>query len=518
MSMTTDEPTAVLLDQVQRLERRLARQTSAREQAEALLESKSLELHELNRSLAHLNANLEQRVRERTRELDEERRHALFLAERDLLTGLPNRLMFGRQLRYILERSQQPGSVALLYLDLDGFKAVNDTLGHACGDELLKEVGKRLSTAAGESVLAARLSGDEFAIILRSGEQPKQASILADQLIAALQMPFELAGRIVRVGTSIGIAVTTDAAESAETLLHNADIALYRAKVRQRGTWELFSPEMDVERLSRLALERDLRAGLAEQQFEVFYQPLLEAGAGGLVGFEALLRWKHPVKGMVSPAEFIPIAEEIGLIHEIGAWVLKQACTDAMGWAPELRVAVNLSPVQFSKSTLLDNVWSALDGSGLAAQRLELEITESALMQDGQATLDTLHKLRARGMRISMDDFGTGYSSLSYLRLFPFDKIKIDRSFIKAMTQDEGSIEIIRAVIGLGRALNIKVLAEGVETNEQREMLRLEGCDELQGYLFSRPRPLAEIGSLLANVLQAVPTGESKPGNLRGVA
>jgi EAL domain-containing protein (putative c-di-GMP-specific phosphodiesterase class I) len=233
-----------------------------------------------------------------------------------------------------------------------------------------------------------------------------------------------------------------------------------------------------------------------------------------LVGFEALLRWKHPIRGMVSPAEFIPIAEEIGLIHEIGAWVLKQACTDAMGWAPELRVAVNLSPVQFSRSTLLDNVSNALDGSGLAANRLELEITESVLMQDGQATLDTLHKLRARGMRISMDDFGTGYSSLSYLRLFPFDKIKIDRSFIQAMMQEEGSIEIIRAVIGLGRALNIKVLAEGVETNEQREMLRSEGCDELQGYLFSKPRPLAELGSLLANVLQVVATQKI----LRGAA
>jgi diguanylate cyclase (GGDEF)-like protein len=514
MSIATDDPTADLLDQVRRLERRLARQTSAREQAEALLESKSLELHELNRSLEHLNASLEQRVTERTRELDDERRHALFLAERDLLTGLPNRLMFGKHLRHVLERANQPGGVALLYLDLDGFKAVNDTLGHACGDELLRGVGRRLTASAGESILAARLSGDEFAIILRGGQQPRRAAALADELIAALQVPFDLGGRTVHVGTSIGIAITTDAQESAETLLHNADIALYRAKVRQRGTWELFSPEMDSERLSRLALERDLRAGLAEQQFEVFYQPLLEASAGGLVGFEALLRWKHPVRGMVSPAEFIPIAEEIGLIHEIGAWVLKQACTDAMGWAPELRVAVNLSPVQFSRSTLLDNVSSALDGSGLAANRLELEITESVLMQDGQATLDTLHKLRARGMRISMDDFGTGYSSLSYLRLFPFDKIKIDRSFIQAMMQEEGSIEIIRAVIGLGRALNIKVLAEGVETNEQREMLRSEGCDELQGYLFSKPRPLAELGSLLANVLQVVATQKI----LRGAA
>lgn len=518
MSLATDAPTAVLLDQVRRLERRLARQTSAREQAETLLESKSLALHELNRSLAQLNANLEQRVTERTRELDDERRHALFLAERDLLTGLPNRLMFGKHLRQVLERSRRPGAVALLYLDLDGFKAVNDSFGHACGDALLKGVGKRLSAAAGASIFAARLSGDEFAVVACGGERPEHAAALAEQLIATLQHPFELEGRTVHVGASIGIALTTDAEESAETLLHNADIALYRAKVRQRGTWELFSPEMDGERLARLALERDLRAGLAKQQFEVFYQPLLEAGAGGLVGFEALLRWKHPVRGRVPPAAFIPIAEEIGLIHEIGAWVLKQACTDAMGWAPELRVAVNLSPVQFTRSTLLDHVWSALDASGLAAQRLELEITESVLMQDGEATLDTLHTMRARGIRISMDDFGTGYSSLSYLRLFPFDKIKIDRSFVQGMAKDEGSIEIIRAVIGLGRALNIKVLAEGVETNEQREMLRVEGCDELQGYLFSKPRPLAEMGSLLATVLQSGAIAEPAPEALRGAA
>jgi diguanylate cyclase (GGDEF)-like protein len=518
MSTPTSEPAAVFLDQLRRLEQRLARQTSAREQAEALLESKSLELHQLNRSLAQLNASLEQRVTERTRELDEERRHALFLAERDLLTGLPNRLMFGKHLRRVLERASEPASVALLYLDLDGFKAVNDTLGHACGDELLKGVGRRLSASADETVFAARLSGDEFAIVLSAGEQPRQALALADHLIAALQMPFELGGRAVQIGTSIGIAVTTDAEENAETLLHNADIALYRAKVRQRGTCELFSPEMDVERLSRLALERDLRAGLAEEQFEVFYQPLLEANAGGLVGFEALLRWKHPVRGVVPPAEFIPIAEEIGLIHEIGAWVLKQACTDAMGWAPELRVAVNLSPVQFTKSTLLDNVRVALESSGLAAHRLELEITESTLMQDSEATLDTLHKLRARGTRISMDDFGTGYSSLSYLRLFPFDKIKIDRSFIKAMAQDEGSIEIIRAVIGLGRALHIKVLAEGVETGEQWDMLRSEGCDELQGYFFSKPRPLAEIGSLLTGMLRAVEGIKQIREPLRGAA
>lgn len=509
---------ASLVDRLGRLEKRLARQTSAREQAESLLESKSLELHALNKALAGLNASLEQRVAERTSELEEERRHALFLAERDILTGLPNRLMFGDHLGRALERTNRAGGVSLLYLDLDGFKAVNDTLGHACGDELLKAVGKRLSSLGDESIFAARLSGDEFAIIQTGGEQPGDALALADRLISAMRKPFALGGRDIQISTSIGIAVSTDLVESSEALLHHADIALYRAKMRQRGTCELFSPEMDVERLSRLAMERDLRAALTEGQFEVFYQPLLEAAGGRLVGFEALLRWHHPQRGMVPPATFIPVAEEIGLIHDIGAWVLRKACSDAVGWTPELRVAVNLSPAQFTRPALLDNVRDALAQSGLAASRLELEITESVLMQDGEATLAMLHQLRAQGTRIAMDDFGTGYSSLSYLRRFPFDKIKIDRSFVQAMSQDEGSIEIIRAVIGLGRALHIKVLAEGVETHEQREMLRIEGCDELQGYLFSKPKPLAELGCMLASVLRQTETFSSPQPDLRGAA
>lgn len=518
MSNLDNMMAASLVDRIERLEKRLSRQTKAREQAEILLESKSLELHELNRTLAGLNASLEQRVVERTCELEEERRHALFLAERDVLTWLPNRLMFGKYLQRALERLDGSNGLALLYLDLDGFKTVNDTLGHACGDELLKVVGKRLATFESAKVFAARLSGDEFAVIHSGGDQPIEAATLADNLISAMRKPFELGGRDVQIGTSIGIAVTCDLAESPEALLYQADIALYRAKTRQRGTWELFSSEMDVERLSRLALERDLRTALAAEQFEVFYQPLLGAGGGELVGFEALLRWNHPERGMVPPTTFIPVAEEIGLIHEIGAWVLKKSCLDAVGWPPELRVAVNLSPAQFTRRTLLDNVRDALTQSGLPATRLELEITESVLMQDGEATLGMLHQLRAHGVRIAMDDFGTGYSSLSYLRLFPFDKIKIDRSFVQAMTQDEGSMEIIRAVIGLGRALRIKVLAEGVETNEQREMLRSEGCDELQGYLFSKPKPLAELGSVLAAVLRHDDVLASAQGHYKGAA
>ncbi|CAO4171720.1 Diguanylate cyclase [Methylorubrum aminovorans] len=518
MAESGDMPAVALAERLVRLEKRLARQTSAREQAEALLESKSLELHETNKALAGLNASLEQRVGERTRELDEERRHALFLAERDILTGLPNRLMFGKHLQRALERTGGDARVALLYLDLDGFKAVNDTLGHACGDELLKAVGKRLADIPDETVLAARLSGDEFAIIQTGGDQPRVAMALADALIQAMQAPFGIGERDIQIGTSIGIAVSNDPVETPEMLLHQADIALYRAKARQRGTWELFSPEMDIERLARLALERDLRTAIADEQFEVFYQPLHEAAGGVLVGFEALLRWNHPERGMVPPMTFIPVAEEIGLIHEIGAWVLSQACSDAIGWDAELKVAVNLSPAQFTRWSLLDDVRNALSKSGLASTRLELEITESVLMQDSESTLALLHQLRALGIHIAMDDFGTGFSSLSYLSRFPFDKIKIDRSFVQSMTEHKGSAEIIRAIIGLGRALHIKVLAEGVETTEQREMLRSEGCDELQGYLFSKPKPLVELGSLVANMRRHTALLASPQQVLQGAA
>jgi diguanylate cyclase (GGDEF)-like protein len=502
MTEIDDGPSGMLADRVRRLERRLARQTDARVQAETLLESKSLELHESNKALAGLNASLERRVAERTSELEEERRHALFLAERDVLTGLPNRLMFGKHLQQALDRADAPGGVTLLYLDLDGFKAVNDTLGHTRGDQLLKAVGKRIMALGQGSVLAARLGGDEFAIVQSGGNQPADAQALATALVSALTEPFPIGGREVRVGTSIGIAVSTGPGDTPEALLHQADIALYRAKARQRGTWEMFSPEMDVERQTRLALERDLRQAVSDEQFEVYYQPLLDAIDGRLVGFEALLRWPHPDRGMVPPATFIPVAEETGLIHEIGAWVLKRACRDAAGWAPELTVAINISPAQFTRWTLLDNVRDALDASGLAPARLELEITESVLMQDAETTVAMLHQLRSRGTRIAMDDFGTGYSSLSYLRRFPFDKIKIDRSFVQAITQDESSIEIIRAVIGLGRALHIKVLAEGVETEAQWDMLRSEGCDELQGFLFSKPKPLADLDAVLADLLR----------------
>ena len=308
------------------------------------------------------------------------------------------------------------------------------------------------------------------------------------------------------IGTSVGIALVDRADVTADELLRNADIALYRAKAAGRGTWGtycMFEPGMDIELQRRRLLEADLRRALAEEQFEIHYQPLLEARAEALGGFEALLRWRHPERGLISPGQFSPLAVEIGLIRPIGAWVLARACADATGWPEHVRVAVNLSPVQFTKNDLVRNVEQALAASGLAPCHLELEITESVLIKDNEATPRLLHRLRDLGVRISMDDFGTGYSSLSYLRRFPFDKIKIDQSFVYNLGQDRGGIEIVRAVVGLGKALGMVVLAEGVETKEQLDLLREEGCDELQGYLFSKPQPVQHVPALIASYLAA---------------
>lgn len=394
-------------------------------------------------------------------------------------------------------RRSRGSDAAVLYLDLDGFKAVNDTLGHPIGDELLRAVAARLRECTRETDLIARLGGDEFAIVQVDAQQPRDATTLSERLVEVLQRPFDVEGHHVAIGTSIGIALG-DATATPDGLLRNADIALYRAKTSGRGTWRFFEPEMDVEMQARRTLEADLRQAFAEAQFELFYQPLIDARTEGLTGFEALLRWNHPTRGMVSPAEFIPLAEEIGLIRSLGAWVLTKACADAMGWPAHVKVAVNLSPVQFLRGNLVREVEQALAASGLAPGRLELEITESVLLQDNDTTMGILLRLRGMGVRIAMDDFGTGYSSLSYLRRFPFDKIKIDQSFVRNSGAEKGSVGIIRAVVGLGQALDMEVLAEGVETAEQLRMLQQEGCDELQGYLFSKPKPLRDVPGIIA--------------------
>ena len=419
------------------------------------------------------------------------------MARHDPLTGLPNRVAFRERIDQLLHRSCSTEQAAILYLDLDGFKTVNDTLGHPIGDELLRAVSARLLSCVKSEDLVARLGGDEFAIIQSDVAQLSQTASLCDRIVDVLRDRFCLDGHNVTIGTSIGVALTDETA-TADGLLRRADIALYRAKADGRGTWRLFESEMDAELQARHSLERDLQRALAAAEFELYYQPLVDARASTLTGFEALIRWNHPERGLISPAEFIPLAEKTGLIKAMGSWILEQACADASKWPSHVKVAVNLSPVQFQKAAgLIDDVEHALAASRLAANRLELEITESVLLQDSAFTLDILHRLRNLGVRISMDDFGTGYSSLSYLRQFPFDKIKIDQSFVRSMSSETGSVEIIRAVIGLGKALHMDVLAEGVETVEQLERLQREGCNQIQGYIFSKPKPLAELPPII---------------------
>jgi diguanylate cyclase (GGDEF)-like protein/PAS domain S-box-containing protein len=422
------------------------------------------------------------------------------MARHDALTNLPNRTLFREHLEQALRRVKRDEQVAVLCLDLDHFKDVNDSLGHPIGDDLLKAVAVRLRQCIREGDAVSRLGGDEFAIVQVASElQASQVSSLASRLVEVVGAPYDINGHQVIVGVSIGISLSPEDGSDPDQLLKNADMALYRAKADGRGIYRFFEAAMDARAQARRLLELDLRAALVRGEFEVYYQPIHDLKADQIIAFEALVRWNHPLRGKIPPLKFIPLAEETGLIVQIGDWVLREACADAAGWSqPNVRVAVNLSPVQFKSRNLVPSVIAALSASGLAANRLELEITESVLLQDSEATLATLHKLRDFGVRISMDDFGTGYSSLSYLRSFPFDKIKIDRSFVHELASRDDSMAIVRAVTGLGKSLGISTTAEGVETSEQLALLRLEGCTEVQGYLFSPPRPAAEVEELLS--------------------
>jgi diguanylate cyclase (GGDEF)-like protein/PAS domain S-box-containing protein len=419
------------------------------------------------------------------------------MARHDALTDLPNRVLFREHLEQHLGRVRRGEPLAVLCLDLDHFKAVNDSLGHPIGDALLQAAANRIRTCLRDKDTLARLGGDEFAILQVGAEQPNSSTALAQRLIEALGQPFDLHGQQVVIGTSIGIVLAPFDGNDPDQLLKNADMGLYRAKSDGRGTFRFFEPEMDAKMKVRRALEVDLRKALANGEFELFYQPIVDLRQNELSGFEALLRWHHPERGIVSPAEFIPLAEEIGLIIPIGEWALRKACTDAKLWPDSIVVAVNLSPVQFKSKNLVATVLQALATSGLPPKRLEIEITETVLIQDNETTLAMLHQLRDLGVRISMDDFGTGYSSLSYLRRFPFDKIKIDRSFIRDLARRDDSRSIVRAVTGLGSSLGMVTTAEGVETEEQLRLLRAEGCTQVQGYLFSPPKPLREIAELI---------------------
>jgi diguanylate cyclase (GGDEF)-like protein/PAS domain S-box-containing protein len=426
-----------------------------------------------------------------------ERRQAeakiMHMARHDALTNLPNRVLFRDKMEQALARGE---NFAVLFLDLDRFKSVNDTLGHSVGDSLLCAVTKRLQMAVRGADTVARLGGDEFAIV-QVGARPKDATELADRIIKEISGPFDVEGNQVMIGTSIGIAMAPTDGNDPDQLLRNADMALYRAKSDGRGQHHFFQPEMDAQMQARRSLELDLRKALAAGEFELYYQPLVDLATSAVSGFEALIRWNHPERGLVMPDEFIPVAEEIGLIGAIGDWVLMQACCDAMTWPDDITVAVNLSAVQFRNATLALSVVSVLGASGLAASRLELEITETVLLHDDKLVLDALHQIRELGVKISMDDFGTGYSSLSYLRSFPFDKIKIDRSFIRELGKKDDSIAIVRAITRLASSMGMITTAEGVETEEQLEILRGEGCTQVQGYLFSQARPMKEVPGLL---------------------
>jgi len=420
------------------------------------------------------------------------------MALHDALTNLPNRLFFREQLEARLTQLAQDQEFAVLCLDLDRFKVVNDTLGHPFGDMLLSQVAGRITGCLREGDTLARLGGDEFAILQSSIKQPNDVIALADRIFEACQAPFDLDGNQVVVGTSIGIAIAPSDAVEADRLLKNADMALYRAKADGRGAYRFFEPEMDALMQARRALEVDLRKALVNGEFEVYYQPIISLENQAVTGVEALLRWNHPSRGFVAPSEFIPLAEETGLIVPIGEWVLRQACGEAVKWPSHVSLAVNLSPAQFRTRNLLQIVIGALAQSGISPQRLELEITESVLLVDNAATLETLHQLRNLGVRISMDDFGTGYSSLSYLRSFPFDKIKIDQSFIRNLAFNSDSQAIVRAVTGLGSSLGMRTTGEGVETQAECDYLMRHGCTEAQGYFFSAPKSAARVLDLLS--------------------
>ena len=468
-----------------------------------------------NDELRKANEDLERRVEERTRRLidanqrlkveiadrEESQARSQYLAYHDSLTGLGNRLLFKEQLEEALrDVSVTPHPLAVLFLDLDGFKAVNDTLGHSIGDLLLKSVAVKLRDLLPRTDRIARLGGDEFAILQIAAVQPASSIALAERIIEVVSQPCCIEGHDVTVGASVGIAVAHPGEMNTESFLKSADLAMYSAKSEGRGTYRMFDPEMDAIVQTRRILERDMRTALAQDGFRLYYQPLVNLQTKKVTAFEALMRWQHPERGSVPPSEFIPVAEEMGLIVQLGEWALRQACAEAMAWPDEICVSVNLSPLQFSKGNLVSTVMSALASAGLPASRLELEITESVLLEKSERNIAVLNQLRDLGVRISMDDFGTGYSSIGYLRSFPFDKIKIDQSFVRDLLVDEGSLAIVRAIAGLGVSFGMTTTAEGVETEEQMRCLNLEGCIEVQGYLYSKPVPAREIVALLGNL------------------
>ncbi len=418
------------------------------------------------------------------------------LAHYDALTDLPNRALFHEQLKRELARIAPGEQLAVLYIDIDEFKSVNDTLGHLIGDELLKSVAVSLGRCVRDTDFVARLGGDEFAIVQTGIRTADDVTGLVTRVLDTIREPYECLGHQVTTDASIGIALAPQHGADLDQILKNADLAMYAAKSAGRRTYRFFEPEMDARARARHILEMDLRQAISDGAFEVHYQPCISLQDNKITSCEALLRWRHSERGMIPPAEFIPIAEETGLINQLGEWVLTTACAEATTWPDHIKLAVNVSPVQFKSGTLALKIVAALAASGLPASRLELEITEAVLIRDDEAALAILHQLRAIGVGIALDDFGTGYSSLSYLQRFPFDKIKIDRCFVNDIAEPDGSSCIVQAVVNIAAARQMTTTAEGVETQQQRELLRALGCAEMQGYLFSPAKPAAEIRQL----------------------
>ncbi len=438
------------------------------------------------------------------------REKILFMARHDTLTGLPNRLLFSERLDEAFASADARNRFALLFIDLDHFKSVNDTLGHPVGDRLLHAVAQRLAGCARAADTIARLGGDEFATLLTDLHHVSDAAAYAERVIEVVRTPFTIHGHCITVGASIGIAVAPDHGADRDTLMRNADIALYRAKSGGRSGYRMFKPSMQAEVQARRTMELELDQALACDQLELHYQPVFDMPTLALAGFEALLRWRHPTRGLISAAEFIAVAEDTEAINAIGQWVLREACRTAIGWPPTLRLAINVSPVQLRSGSFLAQLESVLEAEGLPPERLELEVTETVLLEKNESTLKTLQRIQAAGITVALDDFGTGYSSLSYLQNFSFNRIKIDQCFVRGIPDDKSASAIVRAIIGLGRSLGVPTTAEGVQDDRQLEILDAEGCRDVQGFLLGRPVPASGLGPLLA---QAVGTGRA--GRLR---
>lgn len=465
-----------------RVQSHLARQQAERELTERLFK------------LENTNRQLESEIAE-GKQSDARIQH---LAHHDSLTGLSNRSHFRDQLTRSFGRIEQDGgSFDLFFIDLDQFKLINDSLGHRIGDLLLAAIGERLKRSVNEDDTVARLGGDEFAII-QFAKRPEDTNLLVDRVMKGIALPYDIEGHRLFISCSIGIARAPDHGNDPDLLLANADLALYRAKAEGRGRRRFFEAEMNERVRARRLLETDLRIAASEIQFELNYQPLLNLSRGQISGFEALLRWRHPERGMIPPLDFVPLAEDIGLIVPVSQWLLGEACREANTWPADVKLAVNLSPVHFRSGTLVHDVVGALSASGLESSRLELEITESVLLDDNKTTMQALHELRRWGVRISIDDFGTGYSSFTYLRMFPFDKIKIDQSFVRDLPTKKDSTAIVRAIIGVANSLDMVTTAEGVETQDQLAYLQAEGCTEVQGYLISRPLVTKDVRRIFA--------------------